>query len=316
MRCFYGDGSALPLATVEHKLEIFDEVEAIHARLTLDPKFVDNTYGANSVGWEDSKKGTHNFKDLVGSDRAQLLFDDGSGNRVFDLMIDYISQSGSGYESLGVQGGDGEINAGDVSDVLATSTSLHRNFNERGYDSYTVDSPPTDDKYTPSSEAPEWDYRVIYEAWVAKASFGSSGFGEASVEYIHASPSKSDNTIVVWPEPCPPEWEPPPCDGPEDCPPPCDGDDPETCPPNPPECEIDPDCPNGELCEDGTCVPPECEIDTDCPNGEDCDGGVCVPPCDGSDPETCPPNPPECEVNADCPGGELCSGGTCVPVIN
>lgn len=60
-----------------------------------------------------------------------------------------------------------------------------------------------------------------------------------------------------------------------------------------PECVIDADCPDGELCDNGFCVPvspppppePECVIDADCPSGEICDNGVCVP-------EAPPPPPP------------------------
>lgn len=52
------------------------------------------------------------------------------------------------------------------------------------------------------------------------------------------------------------------------------------CPVNPPapECTVDADCAEGEVCEDGECVeaPPECVDDADCEEGEVCEDGVCV----------------------------------------
>jgi hypothetical protein len=52
----------------------------------------------------------------------------------------------------------------------------------------------------------------VYELWVDAEAFGDSGFGEASIESVHASPSKlGENTVPVTPEPCPPEWPPPNC---------------------------------------------------------------------------------------------------------
>jgi hypothetical protein len=87
-------------------------------------------------------------------------------------------------------------------------TSIDRNLNERGYASYTTDSPATDELYTPNPETPEWDYRVVYEAWIDDDVFGAAGFGGALIEFVHASPAKAQsNTITVEPGDCPP----PPC---------------------------------------------------------------------------------------------------------
>ena len=151
-KCFYSlkaDKSAAtkyPSATLEHVIEMLEGVEVIHIRLTLDPDFVDNSYGATSIGWADSKKGTHEFKQLYGSDHAQILIADASENVVMDFKIDYLSEDDSvpsGYRSLGVRGGDREVSKGSVDAVIKTSTSLDRNLNERGHTSYVVDSPST-----------------------------------------------------------------------------------------------------------------------------------------------------------------------------
>lgn len=264
--CFYdGVHPELPAATIEHTLEVYEGVDAVHVRLTLDPRFVDNTYGANAIGWEDSKKGKHTFKELVGSDHAQLQLR-GADGALVEMKIDYVSEDSSapsGYRSLGVHGGDGKVLEGDIAHVLSTSTSLDRNLNERGLGMYTVDSPETDESYTPHPTAGAWDYRVVYEARVDLAAF-PGGFDRALVEFIHASPAKGDdNTIVVEPDDCPDDWcndpdgcDPGGCNDPDGCDP-GGCTDPNGCDPEPdPECVNNDDCDDGEFCaEDGTCLP-------------------------------------------------------------
>ncbi|HTQ03085.1 MAG TPA: hypothetical protein VMI54_04485 [Polyangiaceae bacterium] len=237
--CFSGDADPTPedpLATIEQVIETLDGIRMVHLRVTFDPAFVDNTYGANaSSGWGTStassqpaapgampapgmmpgmmagmmmppKRGGHTFDDLVGSDHVELLLADGSGNTVMDFDIDYISADSSstcGYRTLGVTGAEGKVIQGDASDVLGAATSLDRNLNGCGY-CYTTDSPATDDAYTPNPATPAWDYRVVYEVWLALDAFGSAGFGQAYINDVHASPSKLDSdTVTVEPAPCP-----------------------------------------------------------------------------------------------------------------
>jgi hypothetical protein len=89
------------------------------------------------------------------------------------------------------------------------ATSIDRDLNGCGYCSYTTDSPATDASYTPNPATPRWDYRVVYELWIDADAFGAAGFGEASVPYVHASPSKaSTDTINVQKGGCPPAWPP------------------------------------------------------------------------------------------------------------
>jgi len=215
--CFYGPittttttTDSSPAATIEYLHEIAGGQEYYRFRITFDPRFVDNSYGANAIGW--GQRG-HTFKDLVGSDHAELsLFDGGLGlTSRFD--IDYISSnSGStcGYGALGVSGGEGKMLVGDAKYVLASTTSLDRDLNGCGYctssacgGDCTSTSPATDASYTPNSAAPNWDFRVVYEVWMDAAVFGSAGFGGASITFVHASPSKaSSDTITVVPKPC------------------------------------------------------------------------------------------------------------------
>ena len=276
-QCFFDDQQQVA-ATLEQVLECAEEdmTNTVHLRLTFQPWFVDNTYGANAIGWSREERAAaaaaaaaaagamdpapmdmpapmgkmakggmpkmgkgpngHSFKDLLGSDHAELIITDRNGKLVMQFKLDYISEDASrpsGYGSLGVLGGDGGMITGDPDDIVQWMTSLDRNFNERGYSSYTTDSPATDADYTPNADTPEWDYRVVYEAWIDLDAFGSVGFEGAKIEYVHASPSKvASNTIEVTPGDCPPCGENPDDD--------CDGTPPPPCGSNP-----DDDCGGG-----------------------------------------------------------------------
>jgi hypothetical protein len=237
--CLY-DASSTTAATIEWIVEAAENTELVHVRLTMNPDFVDNTYGANAIGWDKATmtapggtmapasgaakpakmgKGGHTFKDLVGSDHAEFKLSDGAGTLVLHFKADYISPEltfRSGYASLGVLGGDGKMLLGNASDVVRVSSSLERNLNECLLSSFTVDSPPTDAHYTPSKDAETWDYRVVYDVWVRKAAFGAAGFGSALVDFVHASPSKvGTSTVDVTPGECSPDWEY--CTDPDGC---------------------------------------------------------------------------------------------------
>jgi peptidoglycan-associated lipoprotein len=64
-----------------------------------------------------------------------------------------------------------------------------------------------------------------------------------------------------------------------------------------PQCAKDADCPNGQKCQNGSCV--QCLADTDCPKGQKCSLGSCVPGA-------------ECAADSDCASGKQCVGGQCV----
>ena len=171
-------------------------------RTTFAKTFVDNTYGANAIGW---LKG-HTFSDLVGSDNLQLALLDASGTKKLEFKLDYISASSavaSGYKSLGVLGGDGKMIVGNATDVVSAKTSLDANFNDYGY-KLTTNSPATNATYTANASYPNWIYDVWYEVTVKASAFGTPGFGSPSITGIHASPSKTgNNTEVVNASNCP-----------------------------------------------------------------------------------------------------------------
>ncbi len=240
--CLYNEADPQapePVAVIEYEFVTYENQDAVHIRLIFDPDFADNTYGANAVGWTSHD---HKFRDLVGSDHAVIVALDKDGNPVFDLAIDYLSEdpeASCGYSSLGPFGGEGKVNVGNPDDILGWTTSISQNLNERGYcEDYLEDSPATDENCTPNGDAPDWDYRVVYEVWLAKSAFDPSGFGSAYMSEVHASPSKYDsNTVEVDPGACDDDCQDP--DG-------CGGGD---CTPGGDECG------DYEFCYDGECVP-------------------------------------------------------------
>jgi hypothetical protein len=224
--CFSGDGDPTPddpTVVIEQVIERAGNREYVHARVTFDPSFTDNTYGEGSCcGWSDRRG--HRFEDLTKSDHTELLLTDAAGNTAMNFKIDLITPTSSaacGYGTLGVSGGDGSMLAGDAKYVLAAATSADRNLNGCGYctspacgpgGDCTVDSPATDAEFTPAPETPNWDYRQVYEVWIDSAAFGAAGFGQAFITYTHSSPAKAaSDTVIVEPSPCPPTWDNPYC---------------------------------------------------------------------------------------------------------
>ncbi len=153
--------------------------------ITQPKELIDNTYGANTVGWPRA----HNFSDLTGSDKAQVQLTNALGQTVLDFNFDYFTAVGSGYDSLGATGGDGKILVGQLSWVVEWATSLDYNFNVAGY-KLTTDSPATDAEYTPNITYPDWVYEVTYEGRISAAAFGTAGYGDIAVPVLHDSPNK------------------------------------------------------------------------------------------------------------------------------
>lgn len=170
----------------------------------------DNAYGtsAPAAGWGGN---SHTFNQLVGSDKAEFRFTNGAGAVVLDFYLDYISAATSktfpngtiaypsGYGTLGANGGDGSLVAGNIAHVLTATTSLTENLNSplNGCcpSPYLVNSP------TPEAAHPDWNYLNTYTVVVSKAAFGASGFGGVTIPDIHNSPAKT-GTNQVAPTPC------------------------------------------------------------------------------------------------------------------
>ena len=160
----------------------------ITIRTTFSKTFVDNTYGANQVGWPG---GNHKFNSLVGSDKLEMALFDADGAKQLEFVLDYLDSSNvvpSGYQSSGVT----SMSVGSIADVVSASTSIDANFNQFGY-VLTSDSPATDAAYTPNPAAPFFIFEAWYEVTVRSEAFGAAGFGYPRVESMHASPSKTGN---------------------------------------------------------------------------------------------------------------------------
>lgn len=173
----------------------------ITIRTTFPKTFADNTYGTTAVGWTRG----HTFRDLVGSDNLQLALYDRDNIKRMEFKIDYITASTtvpSGYKTLGVTGGEGQMILGNASDVVEVRTSIDENLNRHNY-VLTTNSPVADNNYSQNADYPNWIYDIWYEVTVKPTAFGAAGFGIPSIASIHASPSKTgNNTEVVVPGDC------------------------------------------------------------------------------------------------------------------
>ena len=176
----------------------------------IQPKsLVDNSYGTNAVGWGSYTQNgkNHKFTDLIGSDDAQFVFTDGLGNTVLDITLDYLHGYGSRkedppYASGGVVDGEGSVNFGSASDILAVATSLQYNWDTfgssyPGYFGKDSDSPLTGSQdptvstsyTTVDPDLSAWVFDVTYEFQISGSLF-SNGFGGITIPLVHDSPNK------------------------------------------------------------------------------------------------------------------------------
>ncbi|MBA7603467.1 hypothetical protein ES703_10578 [subsurface metagenome] len=182
----------------------------------IQPKsLVDNSYGTTAVGWGSYAPSgkDHKFTDLIGSDAAQFVFTDGLGNIVLDFTMDYIHGYGikpddkpdkklPPYASGGVVDGDGSVNVGSASDILAWATSLEYNwvnfgssypgnFGDGSNSPATGSQDPTDlSSYVVTDPPGPWDwvFDVIYEFKIDGSILGANS--NFYIEVVHDSPNK------------------------------------------------------------------------------------------------------------------------------
>ena len=113
---------------------------------------VDNTYGTGAVGWQSG----HTFNNLLGSDKAEFVFYNGTGTKVLDIFMDYVSSAStamypSGYGTLGVAGGEGSVAFGSAANVASTMTTITRALNNSPF-IYAVNSPLPEGAVEPIEE--------------------------------------------------------------------------------------------------------------------------------------------------------------------
>ena len=174
----------------------------------------DNSYGINAVGWD----GGHTFGNLVGSDKAGVQLKNPGGTVVLSFNMDYISSTPrtaatpSGYASLGVNDGEGDMLVG-TSDGISVTTSLANNLNKTGYctlaatnfctvagTNLLVNSPPTDAAHQTYDIANMpahglWDFHNTYYARISAARLTQLGYNsswsvEPNLTVLHNSPDK------------------------------------------------------------------------------------------------------------------------------
>lgn len=145
--------------------------------VVLDPSLVDNSYGANAVGYDNTITGTggHPFSDLTGSDKAEFSFVDANG-AAFGFTMDYLDKNGSTYQATATSG-EGSGGAGIVTE---SNSSMTYNFNNFGI--FETDSP---------TNVAGWDFLVTYELKVAGSVIGADfDINQISIPQIHISDAK------------------------------------------------------------------------------------------------------------------------------
>lgn len=184
------------------------ETKDLYVAFIQPTDLVDNSYGQNSVGWgrgvAPSGK-NHNFKDLLGSDKAIFEFnfkDDRDQNVLLNFTLDYFYRNREGYSS-GL-GGEGE---GSESAIPEASTSLEYNWIAYGNnelesayfgdkssspDTYYLDNPYTDDAYrTEDPTLTDWQFDVVYEFMLDGDLVGNDfNINQMTIQVVHDSPNK------------------------------------------------------------------------------------------------------------------------------
>jgi len=185
-------------------IHVDDATGDVSIALEQPTDLVDNSYGANAVGWgamaETGKN--HKFRDLVGSDKALFLFSDGEIDAV-QLDFLYETAKGSGVYDAGVEPGkDSYVAPPELMSNIEASSSLDYNINTLGYD-LTEDSPETvsDESYelVPGSAYTGWLFEVIYEMRIDGEVFEDAGGFRAEmldVSIVHDSPNKLGKNAV------------------------------------------------------------------------------------------------------------------------
>jgi hypothetical protein len=192
--CMTVDGTNLVIGTLATEILANGDVKVTYLQ---SRDVVDNAYGTGSAaaGWTR----THTFQNLLGSDKAEFRFVNRNGAVVLDFFADYITASAgypSGFGTLGVNGGEGDIITGNAADVLSVTTTISDTLNQSpAFYGFTVNSP------TPEAAFPAWDFVDGYTVIVRGSAFGPSGFGGVSVPLVHNSPSKLGFNAQI-PVPC------------------------------------------------------------------------------------------------------------------
>ena len=157
----------------------------------------DNTYGSNSSPTWASAGLQNQFSNLLSGNAAEFQFTDNNGNVVLDFRCDYLSAAASamfgngrvnypsGYGTLGVSGGSGQMITGSSANVLFATTTLTSNLNQAPqFYGYTNNSPsPQSGDYT------RWTQCTGYTVVISPRAFGGKlcNFGGVTVPSCYNS---------------------------------------------------------------------------------------------------------------------------------
>ena len=177
------------------KLYLYQDGDSLFVGLSLPKTLVDNSYGANAIGWGSVD---HPFEKLVDSDQAEFVFSDVNGTTLLEVTVDYLKDGskdkGPPYDAP-VKVGKNDNPA----HVLAAATSLLYDWETFGGDypdffGKGKDSPAADSNYVTDDPAlAGWVYDVTYEFQIDLDAFAGATVdltGGNFIEIIHASPNK------------------------------------------------------------------------------------------------------------------------------
>jgi hypothetical protein len=173
--------------------------------ITLLQGINDNTYGTstNAAMWGSK---THQFTDLLGSDKAEFKIFGAGSTALLDVSIDYMANPGaaslswtsvnglqtktygSGYGSSGwlsTSKNDGSLNSGNAKYILDFDTTITDNLNQSpAYYGFTTNSPVGD---------PNWNNVNGYTLKISGQIFtdNNTSFRVVDVPVVHDSPQGS-----------------------------------------------------------------------------------------------------------------------------
>ena len=183
---------------------------------------VDNSYGANAVGWGSNAPSgkNHSFSDLLNSDKLQLSVLDSGGSLLASLgslELDYLAAVGSGYQAVVVTDPNGKVSAFKSSlDYNLNDPAVANGSTTVGGVNVTQDSPVvTSTTGYPTTVTTAglgaWEFASIYEFTLSNPGFTVNDLVNGTVSLagkdgvppplFHDSPNKiAKNKVFVTPD--------------------------------------------------------------------------------------------------------------------
>ena len=202
----------LLVSTAVGDVYVFEDASFFYFTLEVSRSLNENVFQpvpGKPPGWTS----THTFAHLLNSDALGVVLRDSTHNIVYDFVIDYLYDTGSGGVTdptrwaSGVAGPDGSADVGAPS---ASASSLEWNLENTTFDFTNGGQPQSDWISPPEPAADPWEYKMSYEFKVDKTAFLTNNSNSIEFDYIHNSPSKGEETVRIPPVIIPPVVPPPP----------------------------------------------------------------------------------------------------------